>query len=127
VAVSIDLSRNDARRRFIATVHGTLTFQEALNFIRTVRVGEYQCYALLFDMSAATFDLSSDQVRSLAESIGSDLDRIGARGKTAVVACDDLTFGMLRMFDAHVAHVGVMTLSVFRTVTEAVTWLDETL
>lgn len=121
----IELSRNHARQRIIATVHGTLTFHEALDFIRTVRVGQYQSYALLFDMSGATLDLSSDQVRSLAESVGIDLRRSGPRGKTAVVACDDLTFGMLRMFDAHMTHVGVMTMSVFRTVTEADAWLDE--
>ncbi|HZR25262.1 MAG TPA: hypothetical protein VFA59_16825 [Vicinamibacterales bacterium] len=119
----IDLSRDDTRRQFTATVHGSLTFHEAADFIRTVRVGEFQPYALLFDMTDATFELSSDQVRSLAAMIGTDLTRSGLRGRTAVVASDDLTFGMLRMFDAHVEHAGIATLSVFRTVAEAQSWL----
>jgi hypothetical protein len=124
ILMSIDVHRDDVRKRFIATAAGTLNLPDLLSFMSSHRVGSYQEYTLLFDTRAASFDLSAAQVRSMADNVGSLLRREGTRGRTALVATNDELYGLARMFQIVSDDAGVSTIAVFRELSAAERWLD---
>ncbi len=76
----------------------------------------------LFDATGATTDLSGDQVRALVRRVDALLRRKGA-GPRAIVADNDVCFGMARMYQLLAEPEGI-AVGVFRTVAAAERWLD---
>ena len=76
----------------------------------------------LYDFSAGLQALSMDQVCSLAEYSKSLPTAPGS--KVAIVAPDDLSFGLARMFEVY-REDGVLQNTVFRNFEEAIAWLRE--
>jgi 2-hydroxychromene-2-carboxylate isomerase len=75
----------------------------------------------LLDATGATTDLSVDQVRALVHRAHRMLRR-GAVGPTAVVADQDVLFGMARMYQL-LAELDGISVSVFRDAEDAERWL----
>jgi hypothetical protein len=103
----------------IATATGDLSFARLLEFIRSVRTGDLRTWPLLFDMTDATADITSEQVRSLAASVGSALRAEGTRGAVAIVAGTDVLYGIMRKYQILCEQQGVDIIAVFRTRAEA--------
>lgn len=77
--------------------------------------------SLIEDFRAAELALSSDEIRGLAEEavFRQHAERFG---KWALLAADTATYGLARMYAAHVQE-GDIAVQVFRDVAEAVSWL----
>jgi hypothetical protein len=78
-------------------------------------------YSELLDLSGQTTNMSEGEIHALAEKRKQIAAQIKA-GPTAVVATDDVFFGMFRMFDMLTDEI--RPLRVFRKKAEAEAWLD---
>jgi hypothetical protein len=123
--MSITVVIDTAHSRVIATAVGDLSLVELKDFIGTVRAGEQREWALLFDATSATTDISGGQVRALAMVVGSALRREGTRAPVAIVAANDALFGVMRMYQTLCEEEGFSDIGVFRTRGEAEKWLAQ--
>jgi hypothetical protein len=121
--MSITVLTDAARSRLVATAVGDLSLIELKDFISTVRAGERRAWALLFDATAAKTDMTAGQVRGLAMTVGSALRQKGTRAPVAIVAAQDASFGVMRMYQMLCEEAGFDGIGVFRTREEAETWL----
>ena len=120
--------RIDPERRLVITRgSGTLKDAEVFGYQREVwSRPEVAGFDELIDMSAVTTILlpSVERVRDLAE-LSAEMSRGAPRSRLAIVAPDDLAFGLGRMFDAHRENAapGLKPVGVFRTMPKALAWL----
>jgi hypothetical protein len=120
--------RIDPERRLVVTQgRGILKDQEVFGYQQEVwSRSDVAGFDELVDMTAVTQILlpSLDRVRDLAE-LAAEMGRGAPRSKMAIVAPDDLAFGLGRMFEAfrESAAPGIKPVGVFRTVPEALEWL----
>jgi hypothetical protein len=118
----------DHRRRLvIAKGRGTLTDQDVFEYQRGVwSRPELAGYDELFDMSdVENIDLPSlERVRELAK-LSASMDEAGSRSRLAIVAPKDFAFALGRLYEAHrgLDERSRKTVSVFRSVGEALAWL----
>ena len=120
--------RIDADRRLVvARGSGILKDAEVFGYQREVwSRPDVAGFDELIDMSAVTTVLlpSLERVRDLAE-LSAEMGRTAPKSRMAIVAPDDLSFGLGRMFDAYRegAAPGLKPVGVFRTLPEALAWL----
>jgi hypothetical protein len=122
--MSIWSVRDDARRRIIVTFKEAVTASDVTAFIASEPPvpGGDQPYDILVDLRSAHVNLeTSAQAQSLAV-VAERQDPNRRRGRVAVVADDDATFGVARMYAAYREKVGI-TIEVFRRIDEAESWL----
>ena len=118
----------DHRRRLvIAKGRGTLTDQDVFEYQRGVwSRPELAGYDELFDMSdVENIDLPSlERVRELAK-LSASMDDAASRSRLAIVAPKDFAFALGRLYEAHrgLDERSRKTVSVFRSVGEALAWL----
>lgn len=112
---------DNGRKRIYSRATGVVTFEDLRKHMNAEAGSETASYSEVIDCTGATTDMTGDDVRRLA-----DERRAIARRQTpapvAVIATDDVFFGMLRMFDAHTSQI--RPLQVFRNFADAETWLD---
>jgi hypothetical protein len=119
----------DHRRRLvIAKGRGTLTDRDVFEYQRGVwSRPEVAGYDELFDMSdVENIDLPSlERVRELAK-LSASMDAAAARSLLAIVAPKDFAFALGRLYEAHrgLDERSRKTVSVFRSVGEALAWLE---
>ena len=113
---------DDTAKRIYTVAEGVITYEDLLGHMNSDVPPGVAVYAEIFDCTEATTDLTADKVRKLA----TERERIAASraasGPVAVVATNDLFFGMLRMFDILTSQV--RPIQVFRDIREAEKWLD---
>ena len=120
--------RIDPERRLVFTRgSGTLEDHEIFDYQYKVwSKPEVAGFDELVDMSSVTQIMlpSIERVRELAE-LAARMGRDSPRSRMAIVAPDDLAFGLGRMFGTHRdnAAPGVKPVNVFRTMPEALAWL----
>ncbi|MFO7893080.1 MAG: STAS/SEC14 domain-containing protein [Longimicrobiales bacterium] len=117
-------SRFDSDRNLLITVaEGRLTADDVRTHQRTLASAPdfHPSADHLFDLSRVThFDVDPDRIRDLASvSIFSETSR------RAVVAPRDVLFGLSRMYSGY-RDVAAENLRVFRTLKEALAWLQDT-
>ena len=106
----------------LVVVSGDATIREMLDFIDESRGGGLRRCAFLFDVSAATVTASGDDVRQLAMYAARQA-RQEPMGPIAFISTDPATFGMGRMYQAYSVAEGRRNVGVFRSISEAQTWL----
>ena len=120
----IDSVRDDVRRRVTLTMRETVAAPEVAKLIASVGPlpGDDRPYDILVDMRLARVGVdTSAQAQTLAL-LASRNDPGRQRGRIALVASDDATFGIARMYAAYRGKSGI-TLEVFRQIEEADAWL----
>jgi hypothetical protein len=120
VAITYVLDRG--RRRMRARAEGLVTYAEVVAHLDAGERGAAAGYDELFDATGATTDLTADQVRALALRARA-LRQKGPLGAVAVVATNELAFGLARMYALLCETVGAPA-GAFRTVAPAEEWLD---
>jgi hypothetical protein len=120
--MGISVARDDNRKRFTAVATSPLTVAEILRFMSTHRVGQYRGYSMLFDVEKH-FTLSSAEIHTLSEHVGSLSRREGERGRTAIVASDDQAFELVSQYASASNRAGVQ-IRAFRERDTAKRWLD---
>jgi hypothetical protein len=109
-----------AHKRIYSRATGTISFQDLRDHIKE-DIGEAASYPELLDCTGATTDIGPDDVRKLA----AEREKTAIShppGPVAVVATNDVVFGMLRMFDILTSQI--RPLRVFRDRPRAEQWLD---
>jgi len=106
----------------LVVVSGDASVREMLDFIVESRGGGLRRCAFLFDVSAATISASGDEMRQLAMYAARE-SRQEPMGPVAIISTDPETFGMGRMYQAYSVAEGRRNVGVFRSVSEAQTWL----
>jgi hypothetical protein len=111
---------HSSRRVFIVR-RGVFTIDDLIDSVRRMRATNVWGYSVLVDAREASAELSPIESHQLVDRIGGIGDAT-ERGAIAVVAADDLTFGMLRMFSSLAGSVG-MRVRPFRDIAHAEFWL----
>lgn len=75
----------------------------------------------LWDFSNIEFDLEMSDIKAIADY---GKVRFTKRNRIAVVAPDDLAYGEMRAFEVYRAQKGHSVARVFRTLQEAIAWLE---
>jgi hypothetical protein len=126
----IDYHIDSAQRRVVAIAHGTLTDSDVFDYQRAVwSRADIAGFDEIVDMRAVKIvELprpGGERLRELAATSAS-MDT-QASSRFAIVAPDDLAFGLGRMYAAYrdVDARSTKEVRVFRTMEEAVAWLDE--
>ncbi|MCP5060203.1 MAG: hypothetical protein GY937_26180 [bacterium] len=118
----------EGSRRVVFDAKGPVGGEDLLavhsSFLETQRDEVRRCRGWLVDFSKAeTGDVESAHVRRLAE-LARDTSEWVPRLAVAFVAPADLDFGYARMWEALADETG-WDVRVFRTSTQATSWLDE--
>jgi hypothetical protein len=121
----ITLSADRSRRFMVATAVGDLARADLQEFRDSVRNGPYRDWPLLFDATAASTDISAEQVSLLASEAGSAFRAEGSRSPAALVATNTVLFGMMRMYQTLCEERGFDGIGVFRTREDAEIWLSQ--
>jgi hypothetical protein len=121
--MNITVARDDTRRRFTAIGQGQIDASEILAFLSSLRAGVYRSYGLLFDFTAATFDVTDDDLGMFAahgEAVRAD---DGPRGRVALVGSRPETHRLARTYERLTGIPNLPQLRVFETREEADRWL----
>jgi hypothetical protein len=118
----ISVTEHPERREVLVVVAGETSMKDMKNFIISRRGGEQRGFAFLFDVSAATASLSGDEMRQLA-AYAADEARKAPMGPVAFISTDPYAYGICRMYQSYSAAEGRKSVGVFRTLTDAQTWL----
>jgi hypothetical protein len=122
--MAIDFERDDAHTLLVLTVRGEVTLGEVLSVLdRLVSEGLWT-YRLLYDGRLRTKSLLSDaDVRNLAMHLAILTEKLGARGRVAIVSLEArsaLTEKYRILVQQHVN----LEIDIFRDIASAMTWLD---
>jgi hypothetical protein len=126
--MGIDYQIDDERRLVLAQGRGVVTPAQVFAYQREVwSRPEVAGYNELFDMSEAErlVPPSKGSVRDLAE-LASGMDATGCASKFAIVAPEDLAFGIARMYESYREFDPRSTkaVAVFRSLGAALRWLE---
>jgi hypothetical protein len=111
------------RHRMYTRAQGLLTLPELLKHLDVEEMERAEAYAEIFDARGSTTDVTADGVRALVDR-ARQLQAAGRIvGPTAVVADNNVVFGMARMYAILCEFVGA-PVEVFRDVEPAREWLD---
>jgi hypothetical protein len=119
--MSIHYERDDARRRVVVTIQGTVEPDDALAIIERQRVDDAWSYGLLYDLRHMTERLPLAELRQMLSRGGASRPTERPRGPIAVVATDPIVYGMACSYAA--LGRGTLTIEVFRDWDEAEQWL----
>jgi hypothetical protein len=123
--MSISSHIDDAKKLTTYTVSDKLTFDEAMAEVENFY--KQPTKNVMWDLSnVSELNFSSEEVRKIAgfNQRLESLSRIN--GKTAIVAPQDLIFGIGKMFQSISDYIDVpFIVMIFRTMEEAQSWLDK--
>jgi hypothetical protein len=106
------------------TVEGEFALDEAIDSMRELyeETRYTEPTRLLWDLRAARFTLSNTEIEMFADFIRTN--RTQGRGRAAVVATEDLSFGLSQMYGLKTYDIPV-DVEAFRDFDDAINWLKE--
>jgi len=127
--VPIDYRIEHGRRLVVVSPYGVLTDAEVFGYQQTVwSRPDVQGYDELIDMSAVSkIELVSvDRIADLAN-LSASMDAPDLPSKLAIIATEDLHFGLGRMYESRreMAQKSNKVVRVFRALEEALQWLAD--
>jgi hypothetical protein len=120
--VPISYRIDEARKRIYTRGEGLVNYEDLRAHMFSEAGEPAASYSELVDVSDATTDVTPEEIRHLASARRAIAQR-QQPGPVAVVATDEMFFGMMRMY--HMLTDQVRPLRVFSSVQEAERWLDE--
>src|SRR5215510_12813208 len=96
---------------------GHVSFEDIQTHLDQEIAARAERHRELFDATGASTDLTSDEVKQLVSRLGQMMKR-GPFGPTAVIATNDMFFGMARMLAILSELTGGPKVEVFRSVQE---------
>lgn len=110
------------RRRLYTRAEGLVTFADMRAHVNAELSAEEATFGELIDCSNAATNVTGAEIRQLAAERKKVDERQRRPGPVAVVATNDLFYGMLRMYDALTERI--RPIRIFRSVREAERWLE---
>jgi hypothetical protein len=117
--------RDDARRRTIVTLSGTVRFGEFARFLSAQRSQDVWDYGALYDAREATIEANPGDLEAIASHVDV-LNQPRSRGPVAVVGTDARTLATIEALVALVRPLGI-EVALFSDMESAERWLDERL
>ncbi len=111
---------------FVTRYSGVVDAREFVDAYRSVRTdgSAYAAFDELADMSRLEdFDVPPAVLRDEAERAAGVLRRIGKKVRCAVIAPEDKSFGLSRIYSAQAGYLGQEDVTVCRDKTEAIDWI----
>ena len=104
-----------------------IKFHYSPDLIETMKIvgqvaSEYDGRLRLYDMSEVVFDMSHDEIKQISE-FGKQV--FTKPNRIAILAKDNLSYGVMRMFEVYRTQNEFSKTRVFRNNQEAVDWLIE--
>jgi hypothetical protein len=113
---------NDQQNLIVTKATGSLTAVELLRFVNEVWAPARA--PVLFDaVDASIAQITAEDIRKLADTATTLRRTSGLSAKLAIAAAADVDFGLARMFQSFADVNNGGNVRVFRSVTEAVSWL----
>lgn len=109
----------DASGLVRTTLSGTITADDLIAHLLARSAAGHLHLPQIFLAQEARLAIGAEDVKRIAVIVG-EFRKRGAVGPSALVAFDDVTYGISRMFSAYIAEGG---FAVFRSVAEAEAWL----
>jgi hypothetical protein len=117
--MSIRYERDDARRRVVIIVQGTIEPDDMFAVIERQRLDDTWSYGVLYDLRLMAGRLTLAELRPI---LGRASQRRGAaRGPIAILAADPIVYDMACAYAA--LGRSTLTIEVFRDLDEAEQWL----
>ena len=113
---------NHDQRRLTILRQGIFNLDDLIESVIRMRATNVWSYSVLVDARQASTSLLPVEAHTLVAKIG-NIGNGKERGPIAVVAADDVTFGMVRMFAGLAQPMG-MRVAAFRQMIEAEQWLE---
>ena len=110
----------------IRTASGTLTIPDVLNTINNVLTDEnfIKDMHAIWDFSNATFHQgTTEEISKVIEHLKKSLNSRGSNYKIAIVAPEDLNYGISRIFAAYGSELP-LPIGIYRTIDDAYHWLE---
>jgi hypothetical protein len=118
----IRYERDDARRRVVVTVHGTIEPDDAFAVIEQQRLDDAWSYGLLYDLRLMTGEPTVTDLRQLMSEAAMRLQGEEPRGPVVLLATDPALYGRLCTYTA-LGRSTTLAIEVFRDWDEAEQWL----
>jgi hypothetical protein len=115
---------HDVPNQILAVVTGEVGVADLMEFAVTERAGERRSWALIFDTSRGTVNVSSTDVRSLAAFSSGDLKN-SPIGPVVIIASELALYGLSRMYQTYSEMSGRTNVGVVKSKQEAQRWLAE--
>ena len=123
--MTIMVARDDRRRRFTAIGQGALDATDILAFMSSLRVVDFRSYALLFDFTAATVDVTADDLSVIAAHGEAVRAEDGPRGPVALVGIRPGVYELATLYRTLADIPNLPALRVFKTRDGADRWLQQ--
>jgi hypothetical protein len=123
--LTVEYHRHDSIRRLVVTIDGRVTVRDVREMLDYQANSGAWGYAVVYDERAAHVDLSAGDMRGLAAHAMALTQRKGKRGPVAIVANENVDYGLNRMASAYADAAGY-EIGVFRTMGEALDWIGDT-
>lgn len=123
----VTVTMDDARRRVVVRCTGVVTYADIERHVQIEKPHAEVTHTGLVDLRGCGTSMSVDEVRSLAYRIHTRWSH-RIRGPAAIVADDDVTYGMARLFAtlSEVTGDGAgPPIEVFRDIHDAEQWLSQ--
>ncbi|MBT8450066.1 MAG: hypothetical protein KJO69_10270 [Gammaproteobacteria bacterium] len=115
-----DISQDDHNITWVV-LHEPHSLDDLIEVVADV-ADNYPNRLRLYDMRKFTFNLSSEDVQAISE-----FGKIKFKnpGRIALLVKDKLSFGIMRIFEAHRSQAGIARIRVFWEDAEAINWLRQ--
>ncbi len=120
----VEYQRQDDIRLLLVTVDGRVSGGDVREMLDYQANAGVWGYAVVYDERAAHVDLSANDMRGLAAHAMELTARHGRRGPVAIVASENVDYGLNRMASAYADAAGY-EIGVFRTMAEALDWIAD--
>ena len=124
-AVPITVTHDVARRWLLARALGSLSIDDATEFIRTQRAPlELRMWPLIFDARSCRTTMTAADVEKAVDIVRKVSEQRQQRAHVALVADDDELYGWFLDYETRCAAIGVRIIRVFRQYEDAERWLE---
>jgi hypothetical protein len=123
--VPITVAHDASRRWLRARASGSLSIDQAAEFLRTARAPvELRMWPLLFDARGCTTSMTAADVAKAVAIVRKVAEQRQRRAHVALVADDDQLYGWFLDYETRCAELGVRVIRVFRQFEDAERWLE---
>jgi hypothetical protein len=119
----IQFNRDSETGILFTRAEGLLSFEDLQRHLDEEVASKGAGYAEIFDASDASTNLTSAQIKQIADRVTSMM-QVDPFGATAIIANKDAVFGMARMLETFCELESGPPMGVFRTVDEGLKWLQ---
>jgi hypothetical protein len=123
--VAISVTIDERRKWLVSQISRSLSIEETITFIRTVRDKiERRMWPLLVDARACRTGMTNADVEQAVAAVLETVKQGQQRAHVALVADDDALYRWFLLYETECTKIGVRVIRVFRQMEDAERWLE---